>query len=98
VSSSRADARIGKAAVMAHTGGVAGSEEACDAALRPPAPSKFMSIDDLIVNDIARVEMTLRPDDAKSRRSLDLRGESRSLWMRRKTLDSLSRRDRRHRR
>jgi acyl-CoA synthetase (NDP forming) len=51
----------GKAAVMAHTGAVAGSEEACDAALRSAGAIQVHSIDDLIETTLLASKMTLRP-------------------------------------
>jgi acyl-CoA synthetase (NDP forming) len=51
----------GKAAVMAHTGAIAGSDEACDAALRSAGAIQVHSIDDLIETTLLASKMTLRP-------------------------------------
>ncbi|MEH2483388.1 acyl-CoA synthetase (NDP forming) [Nitrobacteraceae bacterium AZCC 2146] len=51
----------GKAAVMAHTGAIAGSDEACDAALRSVGAIQVHSIDDLIETTLLASKMTLRP-------------------------------------
>jgi acyl-CoA synthetase (NDP forming) len=51
----------GKAAVMAHTGAIAGSDEACDAALRSAGAIQVDSIDDLIETTLLASKMALRP-------------------------------------
>lgn len=51
----------GKAAVMAHTGAIAGSDEACDAALLSAGAMQVHSIDDLIETTLLASKMTLRP-------------------------------------
>jgi acetate---CoA ligase (ADP-forming) len=51
----------GKAAVMAHTGAIAGSDEACDAALRSAGAIQVHSIDDLIETTLLASKMILRP-------------------------------------
>jgi acyl-CoA synthetase (NDP forming) len=51
----------GKAAVMAHTGAIAGSDEACDAALRSAGAIQVHSIDDLIETTLLASKMPLRP-------------------------------------
>jgi acyl-CoA synthetase (NDP forming) len=51
----------GKEAVMAHTGAIAGSEEACDAALRSAGAIQVHSIDDLIETTLLASKITLRP-------------------------------------
>jgi acetate---CoA ligase (ADP-forming) len=55
----------GKAAVMAHTGAIAGSDEACDAALRSAGAIQVHSIDDLIETSLLASKMTLRPTARK---------------------------------
>jgi acyl-CoA synthetase (NDP forming) len=55
----------GKAAVMAHTGAIAGSDEACDAALRSAGAIQVHSIDDLIETTLLASKMSLRPTTNK---------------------------------
>jgi acyl-CoA synthetase (NDP forming) len=51
----------GKAAVMAHTGAIAGSDEACDAALMAAGAIQVHSLDDLIETSLLASKMKLRP-------------------------------------
>src|SRR5258708_3109019 len=55
----------GKAAVMAHTGAIARTDEACDAALRSAGAIQVHSIDDLIETTLLASKMTLRPTTRK---------------------------------
>jgi acetyltransferase len=51
----------GKAAVMAHTGAIAGSDEACDAALLAAGAMQVHSLDDLIETSLLASKSTVRP-------------------------------------
>jgi acyl-CoA synthetase (NDP forming) len=51
----------GKAAVMAHTGAVAGSDEACDAALLAAGAMQVHSLDDLIETSLLASKGLMRP-------------------------------------
>jgi acyl-CoA synthetase (NDP forming) len=51
----------GKAAVMAHTGAVAGSDEACDAALLAAGAMQVHSLDDLIETSLLASKALMRP-------------------------------------
>jgi acetate---CoA ligase (ADP-forming) len=51
----------GKAAVMAHTGAIAGSDEACDAALLAAGAMQVHSIDDLIETSLLASKSLVRP-------------------------------------
>ena len=51
----------GKAAVMAHTGAIAGSDEACDAALLAAGAMQVHSLDDLIETSLLASKSTARP-------------------------------------
>jgi acyl-CoA synthetase (NDP forming) len=51
----------GKAAVMAHTGAVAGSDEACDAALLAAGAMQVHSLDDLIETSLLASRAVMRP-------------------------------------
>lgn len=51
----------GKAAVMAHTGAVAGSDEACDAALLAAGAMQVHSLDDLIETTLLASKIPTRP-------------------------------------
>jgi acyl-CoA synthetase (NDP forming) len=53
--------RSGKAAVMAHTGAVAGSDEACDAALLAAGAMQVHSLDDLIETALLASKSLTRP-------------------------------------
>ena len=51
----------GKAAVMAHTGAIAGSDEACDAALLAAGAMQVHSLDDLIETALLASKSRMRP-------------------------------------
>jgi acyl-CoA synthetase (NDP forming) len=53
----------GKAAVMAHTGAVAGSDEACDAALLAAGAMQVHSLDDLIETTLLASKSLTRPTE-----------------------------------
>lgn len=55
----------GKAAVMVHTGAVAGSDEACDAALLASGAIQVHSLDDLIETALLASKIGLRPCGAR---------------------------------
>jgi acetate---CoA ligase (ADP-forming) len=52
---------FGKAAVMAHTGAVAGNDEAADAALRAAGAIQVFSLDDLIETSLLASKIAMRP-------------------------------------
>ncbi|RJF67409.1 acetate--CoA ligase family protein [Rhodopseudomonas palustris] len=52
---------FGKAAVLAHTGAIAGSDEACDAALRAAGAIQMRSLDELIETTLLASKMRVRP-------------------------------------
>lgn len=51
----------GKAAVMAHTGAIAGSDEACDAALLAAGAIQVHSLDELVETALLASKMPIRP-------------------------------------
>lgn len=52
----------GKAAVMAHTGAIAGSEEAIDAALLAAGAIQVFSLDDLVETSLLASKITVKPN------------------------------------
>lgn len=55
----------GKAAVMAHTGAIAGSDEACDAALLAAGAIQVHSLDELVETALLASSMSTRPAQPK---------------------------------
>lgn len=53
--------QFGKAAVMAHTGAIAGSDEACDAALHAAGAIQVRSLDELIETTLLASTLKIRP-------------------------------------